>query len=173
MGPDRHFEAPWGISVRVVTLLSTAFTIGLLYVLVTMVLSSSRVLGRTTLFGAILLLSYFGCLVFSIRGYTLSGNTLRIQRLLTVKEIDLHGLEAVEYDPDAMKWSWCIFCNRGIFAITGFLSNQKLGTYKALATDPKRAVVLRFPKKTVVITPDKPEIFIARLQETNDAVGRQ
>ena len=54
------------------------------------------------------------------------------------------------------------FGNGGLFSITGRFWNRKLGRYRALATDPSRAIVLRYPKRTIVITPHDPQHFIMR-----------
>ncbi len=52
-----------------------------------------------------------------------------------------------------MKGSIRTFGNGGLFCFSGRFRNRKLGSYRAFATDPKLAVVLRFPDKIVVVTP--------------------
>lgn len=38
--------------------------------------------------------------------------------------------------------------------------NRALGRYRLFATDPKRAVVMLLPARTVVVTPEDPDAFI-------------
>jgi hypothetical protein len=53
---------------------------------------------------------------------------------------------------DAMLGSWPLSGNAGFFAITGRYWNKTLGWHRAFATDLSRAVVLRYPNRTIVIT---------------------
>jgi Bacterial PH domain len=55
-----------------------------------------------------------------------------------------------------------ILGNGGAYSFSGEFWNRRLGRYRALATDPDRAVVLRYPKRTIVITPHDPQQFIMR-----------
>ncbi len=48
----------------------------------------------------------------------------------------------------------------GLFSFTGSFRNKALGAYRAFVTDPHRTVVLRFPKRTVIVSPDSPEAFL-------------
>jgi hypothetical protein len=63
-----------------------------------------------------------------------------------------------------MRWSVRLWGNGGFFSFTGFYFNRLLGRYRAWVTDPRRVVVLRFPARTVVISPAEPEEFILDLQ---------
>jgi hypothetical protein len=63
---------------------------------------------------------------------------------------------------DALRGAWRVFGNGGLFSFTGEFWSRKLGRFRALATDPERAVVLRWPKRTIVITPHDPQQFIMR-----------
>jgi hypothetical protein len=72
-------------------------------------------------------------------------------------------LISAEIDPVAVEGSMRIFGNGGFFAFTGLFRNRKLGSYRAYATDSKKAVVLRWPGRTVVVTPDDPQKFVAAI----------
>ena len=80
-------------------------------------------------------------------------------------KIALTDLVAAEVDSNAMAKSVRTFGNGGLFCFAGYFWNKKLGTYRAFATDLKRCVVLKFPNRTVVVTPDNPEEFVARIKE--------
>jgi hypothetical protein len=53
--------------------------------------------------------------------------------------------------------------NGGFYSITGFYWSKPLGAYRAYVTDPRRSVVLRYEKRTVVVSPDAPEDFVREL----------
>ena len=53
----------------------------------------------------------------------------------------------------------------GLFSIGGRnCRNRRLGRYDAYATDPARCVVLRFPDRIVVMTPDDPDAFVEAIE---------
>ena len=52
----------------------------------------------------------------------------------------------------------------GLFAFTGWFRNKKLGAYRAFVTDLNRCIVIRLPKRTVVVSPNSPERFIEALK---------
>ena len=76
-----------------------------------------------------------------------------------------HLLPSAEADPVALKGSIRLAGNGGLFAFCGWFRNSKLGVYRAFCTDLAHAVVLRFPDRTVVVTPDQPDKFVAAIRE--------
>jgi len=100
---------------------------------------------------------------FMVRGYVLTDTSLIIKRLGWEHRLDLFRLISATVDPDAFRRSLRLFGNGGFFSFTGWFRNKKLGVYRAYATDARRAVVLRFSDKTVVITPDDPQKFAAEI----------
>ena len=106
------------------------------------------------------LLILFGSALFVVRGYTLQERTLLIKRLLWSSRLNLSTLISVTHDPEVFEGALRAFGNGGLFSFCGLYRSSKLGFFHVYGTDPKRAVVLRFPNKTVVITPDLPEQFI-------------
>lgn len=113
--------------------------------------------------GGPVLLLLFG--LFTIRGYSLTPHNTVIHRLIWGTTVSLAGLESIKADPNAMKGSIRILGNGGALSLTGFYINRRLGRYRAFATDPTRAVVLEFPSRKVVVTPEDPNLFISSLQE--------
>ena len=75
--------------------------------------------------------------------------------------LPLAGLRSVTGDVDAMRGSVRVLATAAVCHHRPFLES-KLGWYRAYATDPSRAVVLRYPKRTIVITPHDPQQFIMR-----------
>jgi len=163
------FAAPWGRKTILITVLSGLLLI-LLPVIQIVVLRASHappmsiwvLLTMLVVPPAVLLCSA----LFMIRGYTLDSGRLIIERLLWSNTMDLGDLESVYHDPEATKRSTKTWGNDGLFAMTGTFRNKTLGRYRAFITDSKLAVVLKFPTRTVVVTPDDPEKFIREIQKT-------
>ena len=162
MPPSFH-RAPWSASLWLVSLISVVI---LLFVCTFV---GSRVPawpwgGLPRAFAIYLpLIILLGAALFVIRGYELTSTELRVQRLLWLTTISLSGLERAWHDPNAMAWSLRLFGNGGLFSISGLFRNRTLGNYRAFATYPKRAVVLAFAGRKIVVTPENPEMFLREL----------
>jgi hypothetical protein len=111
------------------------------------------------------LLIVAGAAPFMVRGYTVTDGAVIIHRLGWSYHLELASLLSVEADPSAMKGSIRLAGNGGLFAFCGWFRNSKLGVYRAFCTDVAHAVVLRFPDRTVVVTPDQPEKFVQAVKE--------
>ena len=101
-----------------------------------------------------------GCALFTIRGYSLTSDTILIHRLFWSTRLPLAGIQSADFQPDAMRGAWRTCGNGGFFSFTGFYRNRLLGAFRAFVTDPRRAVVLRYSQRTVVLSPSDPEIFV-------------
>jgi hypothetical protein len=99
-----------------------------------------------------------------VHGYRLTEHELQILRRSRQNRFALDGLQGVDVDPKAMAWSIRIIGNDGLGAVTGRFRNRKLGAYRAFVTDLERAVVLRWPDRCVVVSPDRPEEFAAAVR---------
>ena len=106
-----------------------------------------------------------GAALFIVRCYAIEPNVLAIRRLLWTTRLPLAGLQSAEVSPDVMRGSLRLFGNGGMFSITGLFRNRALGNYRAFVTDLKRTVVLRFPKRTVVVSPENPERFVTEISQ--------
>ncbi|MBI4914486.1 MAG: hypothetical protein HY825_01440 [Acidobacteria bacterium] len=102
--------------------------------------------------------------LFVVVAYDVDGTELGVQRLLWSTRIPLTGIAAAWHDPNAMKCSLRLFGNGGLYSITGLFRSKALGSYRAYVTDPGRAVVLRLPDRTVVVSPDDPGAFLEGLR---------
>lgn len=153
-----RFRAPWGTLLKVITALPVAILVGLLLYAGTSG-ADARLFGAIGLLLAIPVLAAF----FAIRGYALCGDTLFVRRIGWSAKVSLTGIASAEADPKAMAWSLRLFGNGGLFCFAGLYWNRRLGSYRAYATDPKRSVVLRFPHRTVVVTPDDPARFVGAM----------
>ena len=104
-----------------------------------------------------------GAALFVIRSYVIEPNALAIRRLLWTTRWALTGLQSAEVMPEVMRGSLRLCGNGGLFSITGWYRNRTLGNYRAFVTDFKRTVVLRFPARTIVVSPENPERFVAEI----------
>lgn len=62
-----------------------------------------------------------------------------------------------------MRGSLRLCGNGGMFSFTGWYRNRALGVYRAFVTDLKSTVVLKFAKRTIVVSPERPEEFAAEI----------
>jgi hypothetical protein len=155
-----EFQAPWGRAVRSATLLA-------LVILALPLLFTIFAPTKPPLLVVILLIAAPPLLVAPtyagrVRGYTLTEDAIIVRRGMWNTRLPLAGLRSVAGDVDALRGSVRVFGNGGLFSITGRYWNRKLGWYRAFATDPSRAVILRYDDRRIVITPHDPQQFIMR-----------
>jgi len=155
------FKAPWATSLLVMT--SVGCIILLVVPLISFTTRPPRDFTGQVLTTVLPLLILFAALFYSVRGYLLTSSTLYIQRLGWSSKIELVDIINAEIDPQAMEKSIRLWGNGGLFSFTGNFRNRKLGFYQAYATDPRRAVILRFPQRIIVLTPDNPEHFVSEV----------
>ena len=99
-----------------------------------------------------------------IRAYRLTRDELVVARRNRENRFPFAGLRSVDVDREAMAWSMKVIGNDGLGAITGRFRNRRLGAYQALVTDRERAVVLRWPDRCIVISPDRPDEFATEVR---------
>ena len=103
------------------------------------------------------------CLPFMVRSYTITNDAILIRRLFWTTRLDRRDLKSAEAVPKAMKGALRTCGNGGGFSFTGWYWSKSLGFYRAFVTDLNRTVVLRFAKRTVVVSPSDPEDFVQHL----------
>jgi hypothetical protein len=163
MTDDRRFTAPWALSVRIITPAVCGILVAVSLIGATALPDHVPSFARSV---AIILplLVLAGTLPFLIGGYVLHERTLLIERLAWKTRIDLTALRSAVADPNAMRGSLRLFASGGLFGFFGWFRNHSLGLYRAYATDPRRAVVLKLSGRTVVVTPDDPDTFVAEVR---------
>jgi len=154
----KDHTAPWSTLLIVISSLSTVLCVGIAGV---MFGSGS---GPIPWLALLPLGIVVGGVMFMIRGYVITAEALLVRRLGWTTRVPLDGLRSVRFEPDAMRWSIRTCGNGGLFSFTGWYRNKTLGAYRAFVTDPRRAVVLRFEKRTVVVSPGSPEAFVGELE---------
>ena len=154
-----EYTASWGSPLKISTGLGTLVLLGVLPV-------SAGTFGRAPLWITVLvtllpLVVLGGAVLFTVRGYRLSDKEFFILRLGFVTRIPLRELATAKLAPDACNGSIRTFGNGGLYAFTGWYRNDTLGSYEMYSTDLSRTVVLRFSRRSIVITPDQPEEFVS------------
>lgn len=103
---------------------------------------------------------------FSTSGYSLEPGSLVIRRPFRSKTIRLDRDLTAESDPEAGKGAVKTMGNGGLFGYYGSFRSGRLGSFSAYVTDWKKGVVIRTGGKTIVVSPDEPELFIPRLLDS-------
>lgn len=158
-----EFSAPWSRSVRVVTGASLAV---LSLVLLAGLIPGPRELPlwRVAMVGVPLAV-LLGALPFMVRGYVLTESHIEVRRLGWSSVLPLAGLVAVTGEPEGLSGSVRLFGNGGLFGISGWFWNRRIGRFRAYATDPGRVVLLRYRDGSkVVVTPHDVQHFIVRVR---------
>lgn len=158
---NTRFRAPWSVGLIVVSVFVTALFAGVVGAALLYPVPAAW-LRWTLLILPLGLLAL--CALSAVRGYALENGVLWIHRPLWTIGLPLAGLRACAWDPKATRNSLRLLGNGGVFAFTGLFWNRRLGRYRMYATDLRRAVVLRFTDRTVVISPDRPEEFVRAVE---------
>ena len=158
-----EFSAPWSRSLRRLT--ATAVIVLVSVTLASLLVTPRLPLpARVALVGAPLLVLLLAPL-FMVRGYIVTESQIEVRRLGWRTVLPLAGLAAVTGEPEGMRGSLRLLGNGGLFAICGWFWNRRIGRYRAYATDPERAVLLRYRDGTkVVLTPHDVQHFIVRVR---------
>ncbi|MEM9303023.1 MAG: PH domain-containing protein [Pseudomonadota bacterium] len=161
----REFSAPWSILLKATTGICVLILCGI--AVVGLVAGPRKLLWQLAVVG-LPLTFLFLALPFTILGYRIERDVLKVRRLGWATSIPLDGLRSVHADPDAMARSLRVFGNGGLFCFAGRFRNQALGNYRAWATDPGNAVVLKFDDRTLVVTPGRRNAFVFTLTKLID-----
>jgi hypothetical protein len=156
-----EFHAPWSRSLKWVSGVAVLMLLG--------IFAAGFIMPPQFLMARIVMIllpvvALASALLFMVSGYVLTSSSLEVRRPFWNTSIPLRDLVSVSGDSEALSGSMRLFGNGGLFAFTGFFWNKRLGRYRAFGTDPARAVILKFKKRMVVVTPDDPYRFIVRVR---------
>jgi hypothetical protein len=163
------YQAPWGRSLMVVSSLLVVLCIANGVLFQTLLRDETgwmKLLAQWTLPVIVL-----GCLPFMVLGYEITEDAILIRRPLWKTRLERTGLKSAEVIPKAMSKCLRTCGNGGGFSFTGWYWSKSLGVFSAYVTDLNRTVVLRFDKRTVVVSPDRPEEFVADLSRISLAAS--
>ena len=169
--PGDVHEAPWSWLLRIITVLGSLLLLGSVATMnvVTVPIRSVEVLLLVTQVLVALILPL--CALTLIRGYRIGEGALWIRRWWWWTRVPLDGLREVEVVPNGMRGSIRLCGNGGLFSITGWYWNRRIGRFRAYITDPSRTVLLRIGEKKILVSPGDPERFAAELRALMPAGG--
>lgn len=98
--------------------------------------------------------------LFIVRGDILTDQPLAVRRLCWNTPITLHDLQSAEYCPGAMRHSLRTWGNGSLFSFTGKFRNAESGLHRAFVTDLEHTVVLTFPDRKIVLSPENTGEFV-------------
>ena len=162
-----RFKAPWGSLLIIISTAATFLLVGIPVLSVVFDVASNASDAPVVI--AVPLIILIAVIPFLIRGYIISGKSLIVQRLFWNNVLDLSDLMSIDVNPEAMSKSIRTFGNGGLFSFSGKYRNKVLGPYRAFATKLENSVVLKFPDKTIVVTPDNPQLFVERVKSIQSA----
>lgn len=159
------FDAPWGTRVRLITLGVLAFAVVMTVVaLISMMPADGRATHLRWLLPLNVVVVFGGAALFAVRGYDVGDEFLEIRRSLWRTRIPLVGLESAELDPEALVGARKGAGSDGYFGVYGGFTSPRLGRFRVFVTDLEKMVVLRWPDRTVVVSPDRPGKFIREIE---------
>jgi hypothetical protein len=157
-----EFRAPWSRSLKTSTV---AFTLALsAFSVVGVVVGLRRPSQWQLILTAAPPIGIVVASLFTIRGYVLTETCLEVKRLLWRTRLPLDSMQSIDGSPEAMRRAFAIAGNQGLFSYSGLFWSRTAGAFRALATDPSRAVLVRYPGKKIVITPHDPQQLIVRVR---------
>lgn len=158
-----EFSAPWGASVRIAS--RAAVAVLLLVMTAGLLIGPRQVLPWRVVMVGVPLALLLGALPFMVRGYAVTETQIEVRRLGWNTVLPLKGLVGVTGEPDGLRGSVRLFGNGGLFAISGWFWNRRLGRFRAYATDAERVVLLCYRDgRKVVVTPHDVQHFIVRVR---------
>ena len=173
--PDAVFEpAPAGNRVRLVTLLSTA-AVGVIAVVVPALapLLTHHERHRppwpvpfVPLVALVVLAVVW--LTGRIRCYRVTADELQVGLPLRTVRFPLAGLQSITPDREALRGARRIMGNDGFGAVSGRFRSRRLGPFRVYLTDGEHAVVLRWPDRCLVISPQHHSLFVDTLRRRAD-----
>ena len=161
----KTYKAPWGTSLVVMSALATLVCIGITFAipLIQHPKHGCEVVMWVRWLRWLPLVLVFGCALFTVRGYTITPDAILVHRLLWDTRLPRAGLKSAEFVTGVMNRSIRTCGNGGFFSFTGFYWSKTLRSYRAYVTDLNRTVVLRYERRTAVVSPDSPEDFVREL----------
>lgn len=163
----KTYKAPWSTLLIVMSVLATAVCVGIAFSVCFLPGPvSGGWLGAALRWLPLVLVP--GAALFVVRGYTITPDAILVHRLFWDTRLPREGLLSADIEPGAMCRSIRTCGNGGLFSFTGWYWSKSLRSYRAFVTDLNRTVVLRYERRTFVVSPDDPGDFVLAL----DCPGR-
>ena len=168
MQNEIRFTAPWSLTVKIVTLVVLALLLGVSLIGLTAMPANVPFAARVMMV-VMPLAIVVGTLPFMVNGYVLREDELLIERFGWCNHVPFNTVISAKADLDAIRGSIRLCGSGGLFGFFGWFRNRKLGVYRAYGTDPARSVVVKLSHRTIVVTPDDPNRFVAEIDSRRAA----
>jgi hypothetical protein len=160
-----QYKAPWGSHVKIMTIGGSIICIGApVWFAITGGAPNDPVLCcmmRAPLF------LWLACLLLTVRGYTITEDSILIHRLVWNTRLPLELISEIDFDPRTYYRALRCFGTGGLFGISGLYYTPRRGTFRAFLTDTKSTVLLKFSSRTILVSPPDPRRFVnALLRQT-------
>jgi hypothetical protein len=154
----KEYDAPWSRLLWATSITATLLCLGGAYTV-------AHVNGPAIVHaqGLLILGIMIGCALFTVRGYGITPHAIFVKRLYWDTRLPRTGLLSATVDVAATKGSIRTCGNGGFYSFTGWYRNKTLGNYRAFMTTCAGTVVLRYEKRTYVLSPGDPEGFVRDL----------
>jgi hypothetical protein len=155
------YQTPWCTSLKIESLLLVILAVAALFG--SAFLPVGQPWWSVHLASWLLPVIVLGCLPFLVCGYEIIEDAIRLRRSLWKTRLERAGLKSAEVALKAIS-QWLRTCgNGGGFSFTGCYWSRSFGRFSAYVTDLERTVVLRFDKRTVVVSHVAAEPFVKEL----------
>jgi len=173
MNPGRYVSdaefapAPLGSRGRITTLIVVATTVVSLVVVLALTLARNPMVPAKVLIPFAVVLPVHAAIWYGtrVRRYQLVGDELVVERAFRTVRLPLVGLKDATHDRDAMRGAWKVRGNHGMGTVSGRFRSKRLGRFDAYLSDREHAVVLRWPDRCVVISPEQHAYFIEAVRK--------
>jgi hypothetical protein len=114
--------------------------------------------------GCLALFFLLGSTTFRIKSYQIESGNLVIHFGMGKKLFPLNRLTEARIEQNPFSGARRVMGIGGLWCMYGSFSSERLGDFTAYASGTSQGVLLTWPDKKVLVTPDEPERFIKALQ---------
>jgi hypothetical protein len=151
--PNSSFSASYDTTTKIAT------------TLVLVLCPAIMVATHNVLAGCLPALALVGAYAWSPRGYAIAEGSIEVKRLIGNVRIPLDGIREVRAAAaDDFRGCLRLFGDGGLFGYYGLFRTSKLGKSTWYVTNRSRAVVVITGAKTVLVSPDDVDRFIAAIR---------
>ncbi|WP_242339268.1 MULTISPECIES: PH domain-containing protein [Anaeromyxobacter] len=168
-----RFRAPWDRSLRITTALVLVLIVAAAATALAAAAHAGWSLPRVAL-AALVAAVPVGAWALGPRGFVIGGGFLRIERnAWPARLVPLREVRTAEpLAPDALRGALRLLGTSGLFGHYGLFRSRALGRFRMYATRSAGLVLVRAGGAQYVLSPDRPEAFLATMAASVAAAPR-
>ncbi|WP_242342494.1 PH domain-containing protein [Anaeromyxobacter terrae] len=168
-----RFRAPWDRALRLTTALVLVLMLAAIATTLAAAARAGWPLSRVGL-AALVCAVPLAAWALGPRGFVIGGGFLRIERnAWPARLVPLRAVRAAEpLGPDALRGALRLFGTSGLFGHYGLFRSRALGRFRMYATRSSGLVLVRAGEVQYVLSPDRPEAFLATIAASAAAAPR-